>query len=163
MSDAYATDLETLARLFKDGGWRELRVTSRELSVLYSTDPDAELLDPDTANLLVPSAVRPASSQAVAPAKPVSAPAPVVADPNWTAILAPNLGTFYRSPKPGSAPFVEIGDTVTPDTEICLLEVMKLFTSVKAGVGGIVRVIAASDAELVEGGQTLFHIEPQGT
>ena len=74
-------------------------------------------------------------------------------------MAAPNLGTFYRSPKPGSPPFVEVGQKVTADTEVCLIEVMKLFTSVKAGTAGTVRHVAAADAELVEGGQVLLYIE----
>jgi biotin carboxyl carrier protein len=78
---------------------------------------------------------------------------------NWIAVKAPNLGTFYRSPKPGADPFVELGDKVSPETEICLLEVMKLFTAVSAGVSGTVRKICAEDAELVEGEQVLFYIE----
>ena len=76
------------------------------------------------------------------------------------AITAPNLGTFYRAPKPGAAPFVELGQSVDADTEICLLEVMKLFTTVKAGAKGIVREICVGDSEMVEFGQTLFLIEP---
>ena len=83
-----------------------------------------------------------------------------MADPSWTPVTASNLGTFYRSPKPGAAPFVDVGQRVEADTEICLLEVMKLFTSVKAGIAGTVRQISATDAELVEGGQVLFYIEP---
>ncbi len=73
---------------------------------------------------------------------------------------APNLGTFYRSPKPGAAPYVTVGQTVGADTEVCLIEVMKLFTSVLAGVGGAVRRVLVEDAELVEYDQPLFLIEP---
>jgi biotin carboxyl carrier protein len=73
-------------------------------------------------------------------------------------VVAPNLGTFYRAPKPGAAPFLEIGQKVSADTEVCLIEVMKLFTSVKAGVAGTVRHVAVADAELVEGGQPLLYI-----
>jgi acetyl-CoA carboxylase biotin carboxyl carrier protein len=92
-------------------------------------------------------------------------PAPPVAPPSdvplhWIAVTAPNLGTFYRSPKPGAAAYVDIGQPVEVDTEICLIEVMKLFTAVRAGVTGIVRRICAKDAEMVEFGQTLFYIEP---
>ena len=50
---------------------------------------------------------------------------------------APNLGTFYRAPKPGAPPYVSVGQRVEPTTELCLIEVMKLFTSVAAGVTGI--------------------------
>ncbi len=73
---------------------------------------------------------------------------------------APNLGTFYRAPKPGAPPYVRIGQHVDPTTELCLIEVMKLFTSVFAGVSGFVRQVLVEDAELVEFDQALFLIEP---
>ena len=76
------------------------------------------------------------------------------------AVKAPHLGTFYRAPKPGVAPFVEVGQAVEPSTEVCLLEVMKLFTTVAAGAKGVVRRICVDDAVLVEFGQTLFYLEP---
>ena len=78
----------------------------------------------------------------------------------WTAIKAPNLGTFYRATKPDAPPYVEIGQKVTADTEICLIEVMKLFTPVRAGIAGIVRKVLSEDAQLVEYDQPLFLIEP---
>lgn len=161
MSDPLARDIALLVEAFKTQGWQELRIETEMLSLLLSNDPAAEPGGTDTP---VQAAPGPSKALATASVKP-AAPSPTTAgarDPAWTAIVAPNLGTFYRSPKPGSAPFVEVGDAVAPTTEICLLEVMKLFTSVTAGVGGIVREIVAQDAELVEGGQPLFYIEPQG-
>jgi acetyl-CoA carboxylase biotin carboxyl carrier protein len=79
---------------------------------------------------------------------------------HWVAVTAPNLGTFYRSPKPGVAPYVTVGQAVTADTEICLLEVMKLFTTVRAGTAGVVRRICVEDAVMVDYGAVLFYIEP---
>lgn len=79
---------------------------------------------------------------------------------NWVAINAPNLGTFYRSPKPDAPPFVEVGQQVEEETEVCLIEVMKLFTQVRAGVNGTVKKICVEDAQMVEYGQTLIYIEP---
>ena len=73
---------------------------------------------------------------------------------------APNLGTFYRAPKPGAPPYVKIGQHVDAETELCLIEVMKLFTTVLAGVSGVVRQVLVEDAELVEFDQALFLIEP---
>jgi biotin carboxyl carrier protein len=84
------------------------------------------------------------------------------ADPTWIPVLAPNLGTFYRSPKPGAPPFVEVGTEVEAMTEICLLEVMKLFTSVKAGHAGKIAQVCANDSELVDAGQVLFYLLPAG-
>ena len=79
---------------------------------------------------------------------------------HWVAVRAPNLGTFYRAPKPGAVPYVSVGQKVDADTEVCLIEVMKLFTNVLAGVAGTVRQILVGDMELVEYDQPLFLVEP---
>ena len=106
-----------------------------------------------------PALLPPASAQIGATSAPAAAvPADVPA--NWVAVNAPNLGTFYRAPKPGAEPFTEVGQAVTADTEICLIEVMKLFTALQAGVAGTVRRICVPDGSMVEYGQTLFYIEP---
>ena len=74
-------------------------------------------------------------------------------------IRAANLGTFYRAPKPGAPAYVNVGDTVTPEAEVCLIEVMKLFTPLHAGVKGVVREILVNDSSLVEFDQPLFLVE----
>ena len=163
MSEHLARDLHILIDQFKLGGWKELRVEGDGISLLLSSDTSAIPLD-GAAGPAAPAPVRPAS-MAVAAAVPAPAPASAPAqassgpiDPAWAVVVAPNLGTFYRAPKPGAAPFLEIGQKVSADTEVCLIEVMKLFTSVKAGVAGTVRHVAVADAELVEGGQPLLYI-----
>lgn len=75
-------------------------------------------------------------------------------------VTAPVLGTFYRAPAPGAAPFVNVGDTVRESDTIGLIEVMKLFMSVTAGTAGRVVDILAENAALVECGQALALIEP---
>jgi acetyl-CoA carboxylase biotin carboxyl carrier protein len=72
------------------------------------------------------------------------------------AIRAPMLGTFYRAPSPGAAPFVEAGQRVRADDTVCLIEVMKLFNSIKAGVDGVVMLILAENGKLVEYNQVLL-------
>ena len=156
MTDLQVRDLEALAMLFKAGGWRELSVEGSGFSIFFSMDPLTESIgigrDP-VGEPIVP----PVSSTTPGPVAPTLPTHPINQD--WQTIVAPNLGTFYRSPKPGSPPFVEIGDRVGPGSEVCLLEVMKLFTSVSAGVTGTVRKVTATDAELVESGQVLFYID----
>ena len=76
-------------------------------------------------------------------------------------ITAPNLGIFYRAPKPGAPPYVNVGDEVDTDTEICLIEVMKLFTPVSAGLTGVVLEICVADGEMIEFGQPLFYLQPE--
>lgn len=75
-------------------------------------------------------------------------------------IKSPMLGTFYRRPAPGQPPYVDIGSFVKEDDTVCLLEVMKVFNSVKAGVRGYIVKICAESGELVEYGQTLFLVRP---
>ena len=70
------------------------------------------------------------------------------------------VGTFYRSPSPGAPPFVEIGSKVNKGDPICIIEVMKLFTTIHADWSGIVKEIGAENATLVEYGQMLFVIAP---
>ena len=75
-------------------------------------------------------------------------------------VESPMVGTFYRSPAPGAAPFVSEGDPVEAGQTLCILEAMKLMNEVKADVEGIVRAIHAQNAEPVEYGQLLFELEP---
>jgi acetyl-CoA carboxylase biotin carboxyl carrier protein len=70
------------------------------------------------------------------------------------------VGTFFRAPEPGAAPFVEIGDPVASGQTLCILEAMKLMNEVKAEVEGIVRAIHVENAQPVEFGQVLFELEP---
>jgi len=69
------------------------------------------------------------------------------------------LGTFYRASAPGQRPYVDIGSAVEPDTVVCLIEVMKMMNSIKAGVAGTVVEVCATNAELVEYGEPLFRVD----
>jgi acetyl-CoA carboxylase biotin carboxyl carrier protein len=74
------------------------------------------------------------------------------------AIVAPSLGCFYRSPGPGAAPFVEVGDRVEAGTTVCIVEVMKLMHPVVAGLDGVVSAIHVGNGEAVVKGQVLFTV-----
>jgi acetyl-CoA carboxylase biotin carboxyl carrier protein len=74
-------------------------------------------------------------------------------------IPAPMLGTFYRTPKPGAPPYVEVGSMVNEEDPVCIIEVMKLFNTVKAGVRGRIVQVCAEQGQMVEFQQTLFLIE----
>ena len=76
-------------------------------------------------------------------------------------VKAPTLGIFYRSPKPGAPPFTEVGKTVADNDTVCLIEVMKLFNAVKAGVKGRIVKICAENNQMVEYNQILFLIQPE--
>ena len=76
------------------------------------------------------------------------------------AVPAPLLGIYYRAPKPGEPPFVEVGDRVQADSIIGIIEVMKLMNTVRAGVAGQVVAISAPNGELVEYGQAILWVRP---
>ncbi|HEY7244003.1 MAG TPA: acetyl-CoA carboxylase biotin carboxyl carrier protein [Xanthobacteraceae bacterium] len=89
-------------------------------------------------------------------------PAKHVAEPalgqGEIAIRAPMLGTFYRSSAPGEPPFVETGQRVHADDTVCLIEVMKLFNSINAGVDGVVKQILVENGSMIEFQQMIIVI-----
>ena len=94
-----------------------------------------------------------------APSAPAQ-PAPADADDAGLLVTSPMVGTFYRAPSPDAPPFVEVGQHVRKGDPLCLIEVMKLFTTIASEHDGRVVQIGAENAELVEFGRTLFVIEP---
>lgn len=74
-------------------------------------------------------------------------------------VVAPLVGTFYRSPEPGSKPFVEVGDTVGPDSDVAIVEAMKIMNRITADCAGRITEILVADGEMVEFGQTLMYVE----
>ncbi|MEK9673434.1 MAG: acetyl-CoA carboxylase biotin carboxyl carrier protein [Rhodospirillaceae bacterium] len=100
----------------------------------------------------IPAAPPPASAAASAAATPVGAQA---AD-GQTAVRAPMVGTFYRRPAPGEPVFVEQGSRVKKGDALCLIEVMKLYTTIEATADGVIETICAEDGSLVEFDQILF-------
>jgi acetyl-CoA carboxylase biotin carboxyl carrier protein len=80
---------------------------------------------------------------------------------DMSTVLAPSLGLFWRSPKPGAQPFVDVGDRVDVDSTVCIVEVMKLMNHVKAGCTGVVSTIHVENGEMVEYGQPLITIAPE--
>ncbi len=75
-------------------------------------------------------------------------------------IKAQIMGMFYPQPEPGAPPFVAIGTAVKADTTVCLIEVMKTYNAVTAGVKGVITEICAENAQMVEYGQVLFRVRP---
>jgi acetyl-CoA carboxylase biotin carboxyl carrier protein len=103
-------------------------------------------------------APKPAATAASAPKPEVPKAAPI--PPGMVPITAPILGTFYVAPEPGAPPFVKVGDTITEDTTAGLIEVMKVFNSVRSGVKGVVTEMVVQNGQFVEHGQTLFLVKP---
>jgi acetyl-CoA carboxylase biotin carboxyl carrier protein len=167
LSTVPSGDIEAMVTLFRESGWREMHLQANGVELFLSKDGNAQVprhgAAPVPLAAQAPAAPAPAT---VAPA-PALTPVPVASNgpthaalaENCVVIRAPSLGTFYRSPKPGAAPFCEVGQTVGTDDQLCLIEVMKLFTTVRAGLAGTIREICAADGEMVEFDQPLFVIQ----
>ncbi len=92
-----------------------------------------------------------ASAAASAPAEAAAAPAA-----SGKEIPSPMVGTFYSAPSPESPPFVKVGQKVTPDTVVCIIEAMKVMNEIKAEVSGTITEVAAENGQPVQFGQALF-------
>lgn len=102
-------------------------------------------------------------TSAPAPA-PVAAPVadvPVTVAPvaGGIEIKSPMVGTFYSAASPESAPFVSVGQTVTPDTVVCIIEAMKVMNEIKAEVSGTVTEVCGENGKPVQFGQALFRLK----
>jgi acetyl-CoA carboxylase biotin carboxyl carrier protein len=141
-------DVREILRIIDESELDELRIETDGLSLHVLRGGAAPPPDPTTS----PAEPKPI---AVAPSTDGQTPAD-----DRSTIVSPMLGTFYRAPSPGAAPFVEVGTRVEPDTIVCIIEVMKMMNSIPAGVAGTIAEIHAENAELVEYAQPLFRVEP---
>ena len=97
---------------------------------------------------------------------------PVVAEPEVAAaeaakpsaldVKSPMVGTFYKSPEPGTKAYVAVGDRVKKGQILCIIEAMKIMNEIESEFAGVVREILVEDAQHVEYGQALFRIDPNG-
>ena len=129
---------------------------------------------PGTSSAIAAPTPAPAASPAAPVTQPSPAPAPTAADRDGAsvpsrepdlaagqvAVRSPMVGTFYRRPAPDEPPYVEIGSEVEADAPLCLVEVMKLYTTIYAKTRGRIARICAQEAELVEYDQILFVVDP---
>ncbi len=115
----------------------------------------------DDGKVLLEKGMAVPSVNAVAPVGVVAAPAAVPAKTGEqiVEITAPLVGTFYSAADPKSEPFVKVGSKVTPNTVVCILEAMKLFSEVEAEVEGEITEILVKDGDFIEFGQPLFKVK----
>jgi acetyl-CoA carboxylase biotin carboxyl carrier protein len=91
---------------------------------------------------------------------PAAAPVVADADAGLIPIKSPMVGTFYRSPSPDSDVFVQIGQDVSPDSVVCIIEAMKVMNEIQSEVKGKIKKILVDNATPVQFGQPLFLVEP---
>jgi acetyl-CoA carboxylase biotin carboxyl carrier protein len=157
-----AADVAEIMRLVEQSGFDSLTLEMDGIKLSLRRGGTAEGAVDLKSEVSAETAPGPAQAPTVKAAPPVVTAAPAVADPNLHEVTAPLLGTFYRSPKPGAPPFVEVGTQVEEETIVAIIEVMKLMNTVRAGVSGIVTEILVADGALAEYGETLLRVRKAG-
>jgi acetyl-CoA carboxylase biotin carboxyl carrier protein len=152
-------DVERILRIVDESGYDEVRIEQGDLKVYLRRKgvQAAESFQP--AARVRPEEV-PASAPAAAAATERREKAAAEIPEGLVAVRAPMLGTFYRASSPGAAPFAEEGGMVSADATVCLIEVMKLFNTLKAGVAGRVVRFLVENGTMVEYDQPLLLIDP---
>jgi len=104
------------------------------------------------------AAPAPAAPSATPAAPVASAASPEAKPAAGKTINSPTVGTFYRSSSPDAPPFVNVGDTVTADSVVCIIEAMKVMNEIKSEISGTVIEILAENGKPVQFGQALFRV-----
>ncbi|WP_144632683.1 acetyl-CoA carboxylase biotin carboxyl carrier protein [Bordetella genomosp. 13] len=143
--------LKTLIDLVAESGIAELEITEGEGKVRIVKF--SQTLQPVAYH--APEAVAAAPAAAAPAAAPAAAAAPAI---QGHVVKAPMVGTFYRSPNPGAAPFIDVGQSVKEGDPLCIIEAMKLLNEIEADKAGVIKEILVENGEPVEYGQPLFVI-----
>jgi len=154
VSELTHDDVQQILKIIDEMGDREVHLEIGELKLHISPGGSAPASASTQAARAAP--VQP-PADAAAPAAPG---APFEVPPGHVAVRAPTMGMFYRAATPGAKPYAEIGDHVGPEDAVCVFEVMKLFSTLKAGVAGTVTAIPLANETLVEPDQPLIVIKP---
>ena len=143
--------LKKLIDLVEESGIAELEITEGEEKVRITHH---------TAGQNVVYASSPMQPMMMAPSAPAAVPVTPAppAEPEGHAVKSPMVGTFYRSPSPGSNVFVEVGQSVNPGDTLCIIEAMKLLNEIEADHGGVIKAILVENGQPVEYGEPLFII-----
>ena len=163
--------LKELIRLMVENELTEIDLKDEKETVSLRREGSlAPVVQVSPATAAPPAAPTPAPAPALAPAAPApAAPAPAAApaaEPspadtsNLEQITSPMVGTFYSAAKPESPAFANVGDTVTADTTVCIVEAMKIFNEIKAEQSGVIEKVLVSNGDSVEFGQALFLVRP---
>jgi acetyl-CoA carboxylase biotin carboxyl carrier protein len=148
--------LKTLIDLVQQSGIAELEITEGEEKVRISRALPGMVMAqamPPPATVVATGAVAPAEASHLPDGDNAA-----TAQPEGHVLKSPMVGTFYRSPAPGSAPFIELGDAVRAGQTVCIIEAMKLLNEIEADRDGVVKAILVDNAQPVEYGQPLFMI-----
>lgn len=149
-------DLKKIIDLVKENEIVEFELEDGEFKL------STKLQSSGTVQMVAAPAAAPAPMVAPAAAAPAApaAPAEAAGESSGPSIQSPMVGTFYQASSPEADPFVSVGDVVTPETTVCIIEAMKVMNEIKAETKGKIKAVKVANGEAVEFGQPLFEIDP---
>ena len=148
-------EIRNLVKLMGDYNLTEVKIESDNCNICFKRGDDRAPFAAPAAVVAAPVQLAPAAPAAVAEA-PAAEKAPAA---NTFTVDSPMVGTFYRAGSPDAKPFVQVGDTVNPDTVLCIIEAMKVMNEVKAEKTGVIKEILIENGQPVEFGQPMFVLE----
>jgi acetyl-CoA carboxylase biotin carboxyl carrier protein len=151
--------LEQIVKLMAANDLNTVDVRDGDKRVILKRGPAAPTFAYAPAMQGAPAPVQPQA--AGASSGTAAAPAATDESAGLLPIKAEMVGTFYSAPKPGEKPFVNAGSEVDEDTEVCLIEAMKNYFAVKAGVSGVIARVLVQDGQTVQFDQPLFLVRPK--
>ncbi|MBB3189346.1 acetyl-CoA carboxylase biotin carboxyl carrier protein [Halomonas cerina] len=147
--------VKKLIELLEESNISEIEIQEGEESVRISRHPNGTAWPQPTAPAW-PAPGQPAAAPVAAPTEPAAADE----GPAYRghSVNSPMVGTFYRSPAPGSKPFIEVGSSVKKGETICIVEAMKMMNQIEADRDGVIEAVLVEDGEPVEFDQPLLVI-----
>lgn len=152
------SDLLKVIAAFEASNWNEVHLVSGETEIHLAIGAGQLSARPTPVRPVAPAVDTPATATEPLP-PPVELP-PTELAPGTITVHAPSVGVFWRSPKPGAPPFVEVGDDVAADQALCIIEVMKLMTNLTPGTSGRITSILVPNGAQIERGQALLTLLP---
>jgi acetyl-CoA carboxylase biotin carboxyl carrier protein len=164
LSDDEVRQIGRIIKTLNESSFDFLQMEVGELKLTLSKGPlqtaVAVATTAGTAAPASPAALQPETSRSASASAEKTAASATQAD-GMLSIVASLIGRFYLRPEPSAPPFVQVGSEVSDDSTVGLIEVMKTFNALQAGVSGIITEICVEDTALVEYGQVLFHVWPK--
>ncbi len=157
-------EIRQLIRIVEKSDIDELEIVEEGRKIRISKNhPATQVVAPGNgataAYLAAPSAPPAAATEPAVPVKETPKEEPATDTDKYYEVRSPMVGTFYRAPAPDAAPYVEVGDTVSPGQTLCIIEAMKLMNEIQSEVSGKIAKILVENAQPVEYNQLLFLIE----
>lgn len=157
-------DIQNLIKFVAKSGASEVKLETDDIKITIKTGSDEQKPETTFVQQIPMTTAMPQAQPAQAPAATTSGPEKsdnkAEDEGKYITVKSPIIGTFYRKPSPDKPVFVEVGDTISKGTVLCVIEAMKLFNEIESEVSGKIVKVLLDDSSPVEFDQPLFLVDP---